>query len=377
MLPDGFGLWHYPSFPLTLSDGYLVDAFYKEDKLYAGMDFHWQASDQHKLLLALDYSQTRVKDAWQKTNVHPNGNASGADDYPINQLQKFTFKDGLNWPSENKKRKLASLTLQDEYQPLQSLLITAGVRYDDYSDVGSNLSPRLAAVYQLSEKHILKGQYAEAFRPPTFYESSWTPNLNPQTINTYDLGYTYKGASDIIRLTLFHSQLNDVITAITPLGYKNSNGAKVKGIEFEVSHTFSTNFSTKYNLSYTKSKDDLTGEAIPRTSNWLSNLDFRYQPSSHYDLSMRYQYVGKQFRELNDPREKLDSYGVVDITVNFLDFVSKGSTIQLGIDNLFDEDVHYPAPMATDVLGVSFPSYQDDYPREGRRWWLRLKYQFD
>jgi outer membrane receptor for ferrienterochelin and colicin len=377
LLPEGFGIWHFPSFPLTLDDGYLVDGYYKEDKFYAGMDLFWNASANHSLLFGFNYSETNVKDAWQQTNVHPNGSASGADDYPINGMQTFHFDDGLNWPSESTKRKLTSITLQDEYQPLQSLLITAGLRYDDYSDVGNNLSPRIAAVYHLSEKHILKGQYAEAFRPPTFYESAWSPDLDPQTINTFDLGYIYKGTNDIMRLTLFHSKLNDVISAILPLGFENSEGATIKGVEFELSHAFNTKLSANFNLSYAKSKDDITGEPIPRTSNWLSNLDFRYQPTSQYDLALRYHYVGKQYRELNDPREKLDAYGIVDITANFLDFFSKGTTIQLGIDNLFDEDVRYPAPMATDVLSVSYPSYEDDYPREGRRWWLRLKYQFD
>jgi len=377
ILPEGYSLWHFPTFPITLEDGYLVNSYYKEDKLYAGMDFFWEASTNHSLLFAFNYSETQVKEAWQETNVNPNGTSSNADDFPIDNIEKFTFYDGLNWPKENSKRKLTSLTLQDEYKPFQSLLITTGIRYDEYSDVGNNFSPRIAAVYHLSDKHILKGQYAEAFRPPSFFESVWTPDLKPQTINTFDIGYIYKRAGDNIRFTLFHSKLDNVIKAILPLGFKNSDGAIVKGAEFELSHTFNTKFSGDFNLSYAKSKDDLTGEPVPRTSNWLSNLAFRYQPTSQYDFSLRYHYVGKQYRELNDPREKLDAYGTVDLTANFLDFFSKGSTIQLGIDNLFDEDVYYPTPMATDIIGVSFPSYQDDYPREGRRWWLRLKYQFD
>jgi len=376
-VPEGFGLWHYPSFPLTLDNGYLVEGYYKEDKLYAGMDIFWDASPNHSFLFAFNYSETDVKEAWQKNNIHPNGTSTVADDFPIANVEKFTFSDGLNWPSDKTKRRLSSITLQDEYNPFQSLLITVGARYDDYSDVGSNFSPCIAAVYHLSEEHIVKGQYAEAFRPPTFFESVWTPDLKPQTINTFDVGYIYKRTGENIRFTLFHSQLNDVITAIVPLGFENTNGATIKGAEFEISHTFTSEILGNFNLSYAKSKDDLTGEPVPRTSNWLSNLDFRYKPSSHYDFSLRYHYVGKQYRELNDPREKLDAYGTVDLTANFLDFISKGTTLQLGIDNLFNKDVHYPAPMATDIIGVSFPSYQSDYPREGRRWWLRLKYMFD
>jgi iron complex outermembrane receptor protein len=377
ILPDGFGLWHYPNFPLVLDDGYLVEGYYKEDKLYAGMDLFWDISSKHSLLFGFNYSVTDIKDSWEKTNIHPNGTLSNADNFPIDTLQKFTFNDGLNWPSDDNKRELSSITLQDEYKPFEQLLITAGVRYDHYSDVGDNISPRIAAVYHLNDRHILKGQYAEAFRPPTFFESLWDPELDPQLINTFDFGYVYKGGSTNFKVTAFHSKLKDVITAITPLGFENAEGATIKGVEFEANHAFTEKLSLNFNLSYSKSKDDLTGEAIPRTTDWLSNLELMYKLTSQNDLSIRYRYVGEQHREENDPRDELDAYNIIDFTISFHDILSKGTTLQLGIDNLFNENVRYPAPMATDVLGTSFPSYENDYPREERRLWLRLKYDFD
>jgi len=377
ILPEGFGLWHYPSFPLTLDNGFLVDGYYKEAKFYLGVDTFWKITSEHNLMLAFNYSRSKVKDSWQELNIHPNILISPADDYPIAEQQKFSGADPINWPKNGTKRELTSFTLQDEYRPSDKLSITAGIRYDHYSDVGSNLSPRLAAVYNFNQQHLFKAQYAQAFRPPTFYETTWTPDLDPQTIDTIDLGYVYKGTQYGLKLTLFHSKLKDLITAINPLGFSNAEGAKVYGAELEIDYQINNEFAVNANASYAKSKDDETNEAIPRTTDWLSNIMFLYQPSSQYDMSLHYQYIGDHHREPDDPREDLDGYGVVNLTFTIKDLLSKGSTIQLGIDNAFNQDIRYPSQMVTDILGSSFPSYEDDYPRNGRYFWLKLKYQFN
>jgi len=377
ILPAGFGLWHYPSFPLVLENGYLSEGYFKENKYYAGIDMFWELSSQHKLLVGINYSKSKVKDAWQKNNIHPNVSFSGADDFALSSPQKFSGDDPINWPRKGTKRELTSITIQDEYQPIEDWLFTAGIRFDHYSDVKSNVSPRIAAVYHFNEKHIFKGQYAQAFRPPTFFETIWTPELDPQTINTFDLGYLYKGKQIDIRLTLFHSKLKNIITSINPLGYTNAKGATVYGSEFEIEHHLNEKIKINANLSYAKSEDDETEEPIARTSEWLANLMLMYHPTSQYDMSLRYHYIGESYREVGDPRDKLDGYGVTNIVLSINDVLSKGSILQFGVDNLFNEDVRYAAPMATDVLGVSFPSYENDYPRQGRYWWLRLKYQFN
>jgi len=369
ILPPGYSLWHLPTFPTTLNDGFLSDGHYKEEKYYTNANIFWNISEQQSLLLALEYSKTEVKDAWQDNNVSPFL-------IPLDGQQRFDRDDGANWPGEGQNREITSITLQDEIQLTDNLAITLGVRYDHYDDIGENASPRFAAVYQLDERHIVKAQYAQAFRPPTFFEMVYTPNIDPETIDTFDIGYVYKGIKTGFKTTFFYSELDDIIVTSLPLGFENSKGGTTKGIELELDHKFNQKISFSGNLSYTDTEDDMTHRSIAGTSNWLSNLTLDYEPIHYLDLSVSYQYVGSKYREVDDPRDKLDAYGVVNMAATFSELVGKGTSIQIGVNNLFDEDVRYPAPMTTDITGFSYPSYEGDYKRSGSWWWARFQYEF-
>ena len=54
---------------------------------------------------------------------------------------------------DSQDRSSISLVLQDEYpDATPSLTLTTGLRYDDYEDIGSNLSPRIALVWRKSNQ---------------------------------------------------------------------------------------------------------------------------------------------------------------------------------------------------------------------------------
>jgi hypothetical protein len=52
----------------------------------------------------------------------------------------------------------ASVALQDHWEATPRLTVTAGARVDDFSDIGTRFTPRLALVYKLDDKQILKTQ---------------------------------------------------------------------------------------------------------------------------------------------------------------------------------------------------------------------------
>lgn len=369
ILPPGYSIWHVPAFPTTLNDGFLSDGYYKEEKYYTNLNLFWRMSGRQSLLLALDYSKTEIKDAWQDNNMSPFF-------IPLDNQQRFEREAGINWPGEGQNREISSITLQDEIQLMEDLAITLGVRYDHYDDIGDNTSPRMALVYHIDERHIIKGQYAQAFRPPTFFEMISTPDIDAETIDTYDIGYIYKGLKTGIKATVFYSKLDDIIVESIPLGFKNSKGATTMGVELEWEHKFTHKLSFSGNLSYTDTEDDMTHRSIAGTSNWLSNLTLDYKPVHYFDASVSYRYVGEKYREVDDPRGKLDAYGIVNVAATFSELFGKGTSIQLGVNNLFDEDIRYPAFMTTDITGFSYPSYEDDYQRSGSWWWARFQYEF-
>jgi iron complex outermembrane receptor protein len=332
-----------------------ASADYEEQKSYAGLLVDGRLGDRHKLLFDLQYSETEVKQAAQ----------SGSNPLVIPEGQFIE-------PAEHRRH--LSLALQDQLSINDAVTLTAGLRYDDYSDVGDQLSPRLAAVWRLSDRHIFKAQYAEAFRPPTFLELYTTsnpvlagnPHIEPTVNRNYELGYIFKAIETTVRATLFHTKLAELITVVDGQ-YVNAGDARLRGVELELEHAFSKALFLKGNLSYIDAKDQATNRDLPGMADWLGNLGLSYRLHPGILLAANYRYVDERARSATDPRSSLDGYQTVDLTVSLADRLQPGLTLRAGVRNLFDEAIAYPAPPAT---------YPDDYPQRGRQWWLQAEYTF-
>ncbi len=59
------------------------------------------------------------------------------------------------------------------YAPvLKNLELTGAIRFDDYSDVGNTVNPKIGAKWTVIPQVVLRGTYATAFRAPGLYETS-------------------------------------------------------------------------------------------------------------------------------------------------------------------------------------------------------------
>jgi iron complex outermembrane receptor protein len=97
-------------------------------------------------------------------------------------------------------RSIWSLAIQDEWQIARDWQLTAGVRFDHYSDFGATVNPRLALVWDINEQLTSKLLYGRAFRAPNFSELENANNpvllgksdLDPEIINTVELAFDYR-----------------------------------------------------------------------------------------------------------------------------------------------------------------------------------------
>jgi len=347
-------------------DGMIINANYEERKFHGGVDPTWKGWDRHNLLFGLSFEKAEMGDSWQEINYDPVTFA------PLPSMQRF---DGAkNWIAEGKDRQISSLILQDEFQFSKSFTLTAGLRYDDYDDVGEAFTPRLAGVWRVTDRHILKAQFAQAFRPPTFLEMYTlnnpvlvgNPDIKPETVDTYEIGYVYRDQRTVGRITLFHSDLDDMIV-FKDGAYSNSGGARLNGVELELKQQLSSSLKLDANLSYTDTQDLDTGQQIAGVPNWLGNIGLLYEPYRDVMLNLQYRYVGERNRNPADSRGDLDAYHTMNVTGTLFNLGTPGLTLRASVKNLFDEDVHYPAPIDT---------YPEDYPRPGREWWMGVTYDY-
>lgn len=349
------------SFGGALDDPDIVaDTALREQRVQGSVSGTWRGLERHIIFGEISASKTEVNLSNQFLNLDP------VTFVPTTEFHEFPTPTNTD-----QERRLMSVTLQDEFHLNEDITLTTGLRYDEYDDVGSNLSPRIAVVWRVSQQHVFKAQYASAFRPPTFLElgGAFFGDIDPETINTFELGYIYKNKDTTVRNTLFYSDLDDLITFsdVDFIGFSNIGSASMKGYELELSHRFDHQWQITSNVSYLDSENKTTGEPVYGSSKWLANFNVNYLLYPNVNLNAHFNYIGKRQREADDVRSIMDDYFRTDITItvqNLLD--TSGLAFRGGIKNLFKNENRFQARNE---------SYVDDYPgSDDTLWWLQLSY---
>ncbi len=343
---------------LFLDTTFYLSRHYREKRLSAAGSLAWERG-RHTLLAGWNWSRVQIASADWSAN------------FP-----------GLpaNWIEIGRQRVVSSLTLQDEFRATDRFTLTAGLRHDRYDDVGASTTPRLAGVWQVAPGHILKAQYAQAFRAPTFFEqrNGGLSSMQPETVATTEASYGFRDARRQFRITLFHSAMQDLIAFDDDptVGYYRIPRATSRGLELEGEYWLGGTFKLTGSLSHLHTREALTGRPIPGASDWQANLGLEYQPDRDHNLSLNLRHVGERPRAAADPRAPLAGYTRVDLTARALNVGTPGLTLRAGVRNLLDTDIRIPSPLVMDLLGTRTPGYPDDLPTPGREWWVQAGYSF-
>lgn len=283
--------------------------------------------------------------------------------------------------SPTQSRTLRYLSIQDEWAFAPDWELTGGVRYDHYSDFGSTINPRIALVWSARYNLTAKLLYGSAFRAPSFAEltaknnpvSLGNPNLDPETIETYELAFDYRPTLDIkTNLSLFAYQAKDLISFAVDAGSttktaQNSKDQDGYGFEIEASWQASDNLDLTASYAWQHSEDKKTDQRVadaPRQQIYLSS---HWQFINGFHLSPQLIWIGDRERTATDSRNAIDDYTLVNLTLRVDSLLNRNLQLVVSGRNIFDEDAHEP----------SSGTIADDYPLEGRSFWVELSYRFD
>jgi len=272
-------------------------------------------------------------------------------------------------------RKISHVYLQDIWSINSALEFTVGARYDDYSDFGGTFNPRLALVWQSTEKLTTKLLYGQAFRPPSYLElydeTSFTipnPDLNPENSETLDLVFSYTAKKNLqLTANLFIFQLTDIIINNRNTGqFENSGNHNVRGVELEARWQASKHISLYAN--YTKRKQNNSNfRAIQEPSeDAYIRADWSFLPPWNWNIQSS--WIGERPRDTSginpDLRPAVDSYFMTDTTLRFA--ANNNWELTASIRNLFDVD-------AREFTGRSIPN---DLPLPERSAYAEVRYKF-
>ncbi|OQW94181.1 MAG: hypothetical protein BWK79_07220 [Beggiatoa sp. IS2] len=285
------------------------------------------------------------------------------------------------------QRKNWYLSLQDVWTLTDQWELTAGIRYDNYSDFGSTINPRFALVWQTQPYFTSKLLYGRAFRTPSFADlyNTYNPiamgnsNLKPETIDTWEIAFDYRVTDHFnLATNVFTYDIADKIR-YTPTADKKTNVAqnignwKGHGLELEARWKISQKFNLMANYSYAKATNKSNDSDIgnyPRHSAYV-RTDWLLMSSWYVDVQAN--WIADRQRVLNDPRPEIDDYTTVDLTFRYKGIQQGRAIIALSVRNLFDADAREPTSGPDSSGTINVPH---DLPLAGRHWFVEFQYRF-
>lgn len=240
-----------------------------------------------------------------------------------------------------------------------SLVLNAGLRYDDHETFGAETTYRLGAVYDIKPAGLrLRSSYGTGFRAPTlnelFYQDPWGSrgnlNLRPERSTSWEVG-AEKDILELatISLTYFNQYYRDLIqwVEVAPWAWQPQNvvKAEIEGIEATASLKVTESLSVKAGYTYLDTEDKATGKRLLRrpadkftVSTGLSG--------KNYSFIADYTFVG----ERDDFQTKLAPYSIVNLSGSYN--ITKTLSLFARVENLLDEDYEEAGGYGTPGLSI-------------------------
>ncbi len=342
----------------TYADGLLNHMQSSESGLRGEISGLYTGIQKHAIRLGGGYGVKDLYRVEQQVNfgIGPNGTLLAAGG-PLVDVSNTPYAF-----APEKVRRIGYLYLQDIWNLAPDWELTAGARYDHYSDFGGSLNPRVALVWQSSERLTTKLMYGKAFRAPSYLElyaqtaaTTPNPNLTPERSNTLDLSFQYAAAKDFkLGLVLYRFEQSNLIAndASTQFQFQNVGNRTSRGIELEAQWQASRTFQLAGNLAHIEESDATFPSSVPRDKAYL-RADWAFSPGWSWNLQAN--MIGK--------RAGLSAYNLVDTTLHYS--AHKHWDFSASIRNLFDEDAReLSAPLL------------DGLPLPERSFYLEAKYAF-
>lgn len=341
--------------------------------------------DKHTFNLGIGYRYGEIYKVNEGKNFEfndPNDVSQGISFLPGGYTQVGDDEEFM----PTKDRKNSFIFVQDEWRFLPDWIVTAGMRYDHYSDFGETFNPRIAVVWATSWNVTTKLLHGEAFRAPSMSELYnrlnpillGNPELDPEKIRTTELVYIHNDILvDVnVAATLFYYKMKDMIEfQVDPSGLsstaQNAGTQTGKGVELEVEWKSSTSFSASAHYAYQESRDKMSNSSTGMAPRHSLYVDLKYKFMDSFDISSQLLHVAKRERTEGDTRSEIDDYSTIDISAQYSPFTSPWKS-SLAIHNILDEEVKMPS-----YFDPSGPYIVSDIPGMSRRVMVYLSYQLE
>ncbi|MDB9722989.1 TonB-dependent receptor, partial [Candidatus Marinimicrobia bacterium] len=250
-----------------------------------------------------------------------------------------------------------SLFAQYDMDFLNQLSAIIGLRFDNYSEYNSVLSPRVGFMFRFKENWKLRSSWGQGFRAPSFMERfiDWNhvqfnysvegnPNLEPEKSDGINIGIEYVNTSKYqMSLMFYQTKFKNLIEDFTIkpglLSYQNIDKATFSGLELMCQLKISDQFDSKWGVNWVNNVDG-QNKTIPNTIplSLTGSVNYKY-PKKSINFSINTKWVGSYRPQEYDPikglyvfsEKKLPAYSLIMLksTIKISDYFN----LSIGLNN--------------------------------------------
>jgi iron complex outermembrane receptor protein len=322
-----------------------------------------------------------------KTQATQNFGLNPASGDPIPLTPNFSLVDVTGTPfnfMQPQDRKNYFAFVQDEWKFANDWALTAGARYDNYSDFGNTVNPRGALVWETRYDLTTKLMYGSAFRAPSFTEmyivnnpsALGNPSLKPETMDTLELAFDYRPRDKLrLGLNIFNYWWKDLIRFVPDAGRpsataQNTGTQTGYGTELEAEWQALDTLKLLGNYSFQKSQDEALNHDAGYAPHHMVYLRANWEFLPNWQITPQAKWVVGRGRTDNDPRPPVGDYTWVDMTLRRKQLLEHWE-VAFSVRNLFDVNARDPS-----LMGRTAAAIPNDLPLAGRSFFGEIRFNF-
>jgi len=310
------------------------------------------------------------------------------------------YTTGFPGAESKMDRWLAEGYVEADWAVGRDLSITTGLRYNDDELFGGHMTPRVYAVYHMTDTLTVKGGVSTGYKQPTLPNATEgfgqatggrerpagrdVPNaliignedLDPETSTSYEAGFVYSAmtADFTTSVMLFQTDYKDKIAEFRPCDSDNAttnpgfdandpdtwvcnyganvyrfistqenvSDAQMRGAEVTMDYGITEALSVNASYTYTKTEQksgEFKGEALNKNPRQMFNLNVDLQATDRLGLWLQGNYRGRasEYLSRNSMSNPTPGYGFVDTGLNFK--LKPDTTVKAGVYNVLNRQV--------------------------------------
>jgi len=363
---------------------------------------------KHSLTYGLDYRKDKVESSYADEATAIDWGFVYPDDIPVNS----SFRE---------EGTVIGLYLQDHWQLSDKLLLSYGVRYDNYdleqitfnnSTDSDGFSPNIGFSYDFNDNLKLTAGHAHALRGKEIGDAftlehdptliSLDPDLEAETVQNSEIGIEFDKDNYGIKASIYRTTIDDVIQ--DQLGTDSANEessvyyeniGKLESTGFEVGGYYEWD-RLKLEANFSHNDPELNGNtvegyehlAIGNVRGDSLNINASYDISPQLELGWNFTHVGSvnnidvlQYSVTVDADiqsvETIDKpgYNVHDLNLRWKPAAVKNLIVDFAVQNVFDE-TYLDHSSVADYTDIEFFGLIRGVNERGRDYRVSVQYKF-